>query len=219
MPVSEQNNFLYLTVALVLLLLVGALVEQFPTYLGQRLVQAFTVITIAAGVAGFKKSKFLFKTSIGFLVAVILVMFFSVLLDVGRLHFAHLILLIIYFTWATWLALKQVLFTGEIDGNKIVGAVCIYLLMGLVWTFCYLFIAELIPDAFIGLQQEPWYDNFADVAYYSYVTLTTLGYGDISPVAPVARFLVYMEAVVGVFYMAILVASLIGARMSDRDSD
>ena len=51
---------------------------------------------------------------------------------------------------------------------------------------------------------------------YSFVTLTTLGYGDISPVLPLARFLVYMEAIVGVFYMAILVASLIGVRLSDR---
>ena len=64
-----------------------------------------------------------------------------------------------------------------------------------------------------------WYENFADGTYFSFVTLTTLGYGDISPVTPVARFLVYMEAIVGVFYMAILVASLIGMRVSARQSD
>ena len=52
--------------------------------------------------------------------------------------------------------------------------------------------------------------------YFSMVTFTTLGYGDISPVLPLARFLVYMEAIVGVFYMAILVASLIAVRLSDR---
>jgi len=50
------------------------------------------------------------------------------------------------------------------------------------------------------------------------VTITTLGYGDISPVLPLARFLVLMEAIVGVFYMAILVASLIGVSLSDRDA-
>jgi len=64
-----------------------------------------------------------------------------------------------------------------------------------------------------------WYDNFADVAYFSFVTLTTLGYGDISPIVPIARFLVYMEAIVGVFYMAILVASLIGIRISALNAD
>ena len=110
-----------------------------------------------------------------------------------------------------------VLFTGAVDANRIVGAICIYLLMGLIWTLMYLFIAQAIPGAFNGVEQTVWYDNFADVAYYSYVTLTTLGYGDISPVAPIARFLVYMEAVVGVFYMAILVASLIGVGISESN--
>jgi voltage-gated potassium channel Kch len=87
-------------------------------------------------------------------------------------------------------------------------------LIGLNWSLLYLFLAQTIPGAFNGLEQLVWYDNFADAAYYSFVTLTTLGYGDISPVTPVARFLVYMEAIVGVFYMAILVASLVGVRIS-----
>ena len=91
--------------------------------------------------------------------------------------------------------------------------------MGLIWALLYLFIAQTIPDAFNGLEQLIWYDNFADVAYFSFVTLTTLGYGDISPIIPIARFLVYMEAIVGVFYMAILVASLIGIRTSARYDD
>jgi len=46
------------------------------------------------------------------------------------------------------------------------------------------------------------------------VTLTTLGFGELLPVAPLARFLVYMEAVVGVFYLAVVVSSLVGAKMS-----
>ena len=78
---------------------------------------------------------------------------------------------------------------------------------------------EAIPGAFNGLPQAPWIDNFATVIYFSFVTITTLGYGDISPALPLARFLVYMEAIVGVFYMAILVASLIGVRMSGREAE
>ena len=79
----------------------------------------------------------------------------------------------------------------------------------------YLLIAQAIPGAFNGIEQLVWYENFADISYFSYVTVTTLGYGDITPVAHLARFLVYMEAVVGVFYMAILVASLIGIRIRE----
>ena len=146
-------------------------------------------------------------------------MVLGVFLDQAGLSYLHLLVLMLFYIWATWLAAKQVLFSGQIDSNKIVGAICIYLLIGLIWALLYLFIAQSVPGAFNGLEQAEWYENFADGTYYSFVTLTTLGYGDISPVTPVARFLVYMEAIVGVFYMAILVASLIGMRVSALHSD
>jgi len=215
-PVSEKNNFLYLTVGIVLLLFVGALVDQFPGVLGHHLVQAFSVINIAIGLYGFKSTDFWLFSRTGIIVLSIIAIVIGIVLEVLQLYYMHLSLLFIFYLWAIWVAAKQVLFAaGAVDINKVVGAICIYLLMGLIWAMMYLFIAQAIPDAFNGLEQVVWYDNFADVAYYSYVTLTTLGYGDISPVAPIARFLVYMEAVVGVFYMAILVASLIGVGISE----
>ena len=213
--VSEKNNFVYLTVSLVILLLVASLVDQFPVLLGQHMVQALTVLTLASGVMGLRHSRLHFRTGLGLVAGLAVIVLLGAILDASGLHYTHLLILISFYTWATWLAARQVLFTGPIDGNKIVGAICIYLLMGLIWSLCYLLIAQATPNAFNGLEQLPWYENFADVSYYSYVTLTTLGYGDISPVAPVARFLVYMEAIVGVFYMAILVASLVGIRASE----
>ena len=212
--VSEQNNFLYLTVSLVILLLVAALVDQFPIPLGQHLVQALTVLTLASGIMGLRERRLHVHTKLGLIVAVAVFVSLSALMDAAGWHYTHLLILVSFYTYATWLAGKQVLFTGPIDTNKIIGAICIYLLMGLIWALSYLLIAQATPGAFNGLDQLPWYENFADVSYYSYVTLTTLGYGDISPVAPVARFLVFMEAIVGVFYMAILVASLVGIRTS-----
>lgn len=213
-PVSEKNNFLYLVVSLVILLLAGALVDQFPSSLGQQILQAVTVITLASSIVGLRSSRLRIHTGVGFTVSVLVIVILGVLLDEAGLSYLHLIVLVLFYGWATWLAAKQVLFTGPIDGNKIVGAICIYLLIGLIWALLYLFLAQTIPGAFNGLEQAVWYDNFADVAYYSFVTLTTLGYGDISPVTPMARFLVYMEAILGVFYMAILVASLIGVRIT-----
>ena len=213
--VSEKNNFLYLTVGIVVLLFVGAISDQFEGVVGHQMVQAFSVINIVVGIYGFKSAQKWFHTGVGIVVSVIAVIVVGVALEMLQLYYLHLILLFCFYIWAIWLAGKQVLFSGAVDANRIVGAICIYLLMGLIWTLMYLFIAQAIPGAFNGIEQKIWYDNFADVAYYSYVTLTTLGYGDISPVAPIARFLVYMEAVVGVFYMAILVASLIGVGINE----
>jgi hypothetical protein len=209
-PVSENNNFIYLTIGIVLLLFVGAIVDQFPGLKGHQLVQAFSAVNIAIGIYGFKRSSLFFRTGLGLLALTVSIVLVGEFMEELKLFYLHLVVLFCFYLWSTWLASKQVLFGGNIDANRIVGAICIYLLMGLVWAMMYLFIAQAVPGAFNGIAQEVWYHNFADLAYYSFVTLTTLGYGDISPVAPIAKFLVYMEAVFGVFYMAILVASLVG---------
>lgn len=217
---TDKNNFIYLTVSLVILLLAASLLDQFPSPLAQYFVQALTILTLLSGVMELRGSKLHISTRIGFVLGAALIVLLSALLDLSGLQYAHLVILICFYAYATWLAAKQILFTGPIDGNKIVGAICIYLLMGLIWALIYLLVAQAVPDAFNGVTQLPWYQNFSDMAYYSYVTLTTLGYGDITPKAPIARFLVYMEAIIGVFYMAILVASLVGIRTSalqDKD--
>lgn len=215
--IPENNNFVYLAVGLVLLLFIGALVEHFPGNLAPRIVQAATVTALFAGAWSLKGNQSRFIVSIAFVLLVSLLVAGGVVLDKAGFGYAHLLIMLCFFVWVTWLVTRQVLFTGTIDGNKIVGAICIYMLLGLIWAILYLFVAEVVPDAFNGLPNAPWLENFATAVYFSFVTITTLGYGDISPAQPLARFLVFMEAIVGVFYMAILVASLIGVRLSDRD--
>ncbi len=217
--VSEKNNFLYLTVSIILLLFVGAISDQYYELAGQHLVQAFSVATIIVGIYGFRLTQKWLHTGIGIAASVVASVILGITLELLQLYYLHLILLFCFYLWAIWLAGKQDLFSGVIDANSIVGAICIYMLTGLLWALMYLLIAQAIPGAFNGIDQSVWHENFADIAYYSYVTLTTLGYGDISPVAPIARFLVYMEAVVGVFYMAILVASLIGVRIRESQKN
>jgi voltage-gated potassium channel len=217
--IKETNNFFYLTIALIFLLLVAAVVDQYSISIGHQIVQASTIITILAALASKNSSRGWFSTSMIFLAAVVVVAALGLWLKYSQLELLHLLILIGFYLYASYVAARQVLFTGHIDGNKIVGAICIYLLMGLVWALSYLFIAQINPGAFNGLAHLAWYENFSDATYYSFVTLTTLGYGDISPVRPIARFLVSMEAIFGVFYMAILVASLIGISTSKMLSD
>ena len=214
-PISTENNFSYLTIMLVILLFASAVVEEFFGELGQRAVQSATILTLIIGIWTLKSSATWFRSKFGFVLALVAILFINIILDVIGLDFVQLFLILAFFIWTTYLAARQVLFTGMIDGNKIIGSICIYLLLGLIWTTLYLLVLEVSPNAFNSLAHASWYQNFPVVTYYSFVTLTTLGYGDISPLAPLARFLVFMEAVVGVFYMAILVASLIGVRMSE----
>ena len=123
-------------------------------------------------------------------------------------------ILFIFFVGSFRTAYRQILFEGKVDGNKIIGSLSLYLLLGLGWTVIYLFIFELDPTAFMGIESGNWKQNFSQMAYYSFVTLTTLGYGDMLPVNKVAQFFVYMEAIIGVFYMAIIVSSLISLRLA-----
>jgi len=217
--ISEKINFIYLASGLVLLLFVGAVLEYLPGDAGPMIIQAATVAVLLISALSLKESRSLFVTGIVFMLVMFLLVASGEILNKAGFSYTHLFLLLCFFIWMTWLVARQVLFTGSITSNDIVGAICIYMLLGLIWAMLYLFIAEAVPGAFNGLPQAPWLENFSAAVYFSFVTITTLGYGDISPALPVARFFVVMEAIIGVFYMAILVASLIGVRMSIRDAE
>jgi voltage-gated potassium channel Kch len=81
----------------------------------------------------------------------------------------------------------------------------------MIWSIFYTVLLEISPHALKGVDPGTWYDNYPTATYFSFVTLTTLGYGDISPATPIAEVIVILEAVTGMFYLAVIVASLIGA--------
>ena len=104
--------------------------------------------------------------------------------------------------------------------NKILGSICGYLVLGIAFAVAYSMIDGLNPDAFdFNVVLEAEVNNHAIrinlFIYYSFVTLTTLGYGDVTPIAPTARVLSWVEAVIGQFYIAILVAGLVSQMAHD----
>lgn len=105
---------------------------------------------------------------------------------------------------------------AQVTQDMIFGALCAYLLLGLGWAFAYSFLALLEPGSFsmAASGQTSTGDVLPDFFYYSFVTLTTLGYGDITPVGPVARSFSTLEAVIGQIYLAVLVARLVGLHIS-----
>lgn len=215
---TQSDNFIYLTCSLVLLLLGTAVAQQFFDPSAQRLMQSATVITLLVAVWGAEDESFLLRKGLIFPVCIILAALVSYYLDNLDLNYTHLILLLVFFIYTSLKTAKQVLFTGDIDGNKILGAICLFILLGLIWALLYTLIHLFLGNAFNGMHASKlWYEVLPDFIYFSFVTLTTLGYGDISPTMPITRFLVYFEAMVGQFYIAILVASLVGSRMSSSE--
>ena len=120
---------------------------------------------------------------------------------------------------ATFSALRLVAVGNDISPNRIIGAICIYLMLGAMWSIAYAVVEFVQPGSFRGLTELVSATWNPDWIYYSFVTLTTLGYGDITPITHTARSLTLAEAIVGQFYIAVLVAGLVAAYISaKRDS-
>jgi hypothetical protein len=99
---------------------------------------------------------------------------------------------------------------GKVTFHRIVGGVLLYLTIGLTFVALFGVVALNVPDALKGLDAQ--HGNFAiagNLIYFSFVTLTTVGYGDIVPVHPYARGLANLEAVIGQLYPATLLARLV----------
>ena len=96
---------------------------------------------------------------------------------------------------------------GAVNLHRIQGAVAAYLLLGLAWAYAYELVAALVPGAFASGQSLVQHSRVW--IYYSFVTLTTVGYGDVTPVHPAARSLAMLEALTGQLYPAILLARLV----------
>jgi len=107
----------------------------------------------------------------------------------------------------TLLMVKQFLLRGGESSKRIAGAVAIYLLLGLIWARLYQVVELASPGAFRAPAGES--PNGANLTYFSFVTLATLGYGDISPVNIVARDLAVLEAIMGQLYLVILISRLV----------
>lgn len=126
--------------------------------------------------------------------------------------------LILSFGMLTLVVLGQVFRDGPVTSHRIQGAIAAYLLLGVTWAAAYKLVALLFPDAFTGpiLTEGSLAKGWL---YFSYATLSTVGYGDIVPVHPIARSLAVMEALVGQLYPAILIARLVSQEVQDRNRD
>ncbi len=211
---TTENNFIYLTLALLLLLFASAVVAQYAEGYGQGLITASTVLMLIIGVFSIRSERRWFRTGVGFAATIVLIAIAESIMEHVGLGYLHLLVMLGFFSLTAWLAIQQVLSFDVVYRNRITGAICFYLLLGMIWAMIYLILMRAAPDSFSGIATTEWQENFPHMIYFSFVTLTTLGYGDISPLLPVPRFFVYLEAIVGQFYLAILVASLVGMRFS-----
>lgn len=115
-----------------------------------------------------------------------------------------------------WVVSRAVFAPGRVTYHHIMGAVLLYLAIAIAFLALFTFVAALIPRAFVGMSIEDTPALPSNLIYFSFVTLTTTGYGDIFPVHPIARSLCNVESIFGQLYPATLLAQLVTLEIEHR---
>lgn len=215
LPAAARSGFLPVLLLLLGLYLVGPWVAGRPWGQSAVIAGASLMLVLAARAAGGRRRVLLATQA----VAVTLLAVHGLLRAAGSTRWAAVedVLFAFLVLVALTLTLRnKVLRAHQVDADEIYAAVTAYLLLGVWWASCYAFLdsLHLDPPAFSQdlAARDAAHDiasNFGAALYYSYVTLTTLGYGDILPVHRIARSLATLEALTGQLYIAVVMARLI----------
>lgn len=201
------------------LLLLFVSVPVIQSYRGDvALIVMYIALTVTLGIsvwslAGSTPS---FRIGLSFVILSILPAVIDLYLQYTGMGYLVLALHLMFWGICARVAARALLAPGKVDLNRIAGSICIYLMAGFIWAYLYAFQVLMEPGSFKGVTAVTLQEKLPELAYHSFVTLTTLGYGDITPVTPFARVLVNLEAIFGQFYIAILVAALVGIHITSR---
>ena len=127
------------------------------------------------------------------------------------------LLAVVFSAYATWRMLTGIVRSARITGNVLAGALATYIMAGLAFAVVYGVIASRRPDAFATVAATP--TSFPDLVYFSFVTLLTIGFGDVTPAAPIARAVVLAEGLFGVVFTTVVMASLVAGYIRHREDD
>lgn len=213
MVTLKDHKFLYLLLSLISLILLTPLLIEFSS-VNLTLNVFLTGILLACIFASAQRGR---QRVFGVMLAS------PYLLTIWVLHFyeSHLTMIIgllsgiCYFFYVALTLLVNILKVKEVDLETIFGAISAYLLMGLAWSLIYHLIEYLQSDSFSFPDQVHGEQRYTFI-YFSFVTLTTLGYGDVTPNSAIAKALCILEATIGQIYLVVLVAGLVGLYISAK---
>jgi len=213
-PKRNKNKFLYFLVTLVLLITYVPFAEMGIYH--TAILNLLTTVFILTGVyAVSETSSHIFIASMlgvpWFLINWINLFIHHDSSGLGALSWG-----VLFFSYTTALVFINIIRGTRVDIETLYGAVTVYLLIGITYASIYILIENVYPGSFnmISNQGHEYPFQMHDLLYYSFVTLTTLGYGDITSVRASARILSVSEAVIGQLYLTILVARLVGLHIS-----
>lgn len=227
-PQVGTLNLLVLLIALIALLMVVPLFEEF--LIDRLLLQIAVTATLLVALATNRRPRALFVGGFILVLIAIPVAWTSFFVKLEYLFIASCVLESLFFVLiAVWL-LMYVARLPEVTVHSIFGAISAYLLFGLAWAMMYWAVDRSSFEHLefaerLTIESDKWGNEneevarFSQLVYFSFVTMSTLGYGDIVPRTPMVQTLAWTQSVMGQFYLAVLVARLISALPHRRDGN
>jgi len=214
-----QHRFVILLCSLVALVVAAPVThliipDTYPKIAEVMMLMIFTWVLVSA-VLAVTKTRVSMILAIGLASPIVLFQSLYFWLEItGFLILYHLFGLV-FIGYVIAVIFKALFTDRKVTINTISAALCIYVLFGVIWALAYSLIEILSPGAFVAGSGEELSIRFGShdysfSLYYSFVTISTLGYGDIVPKFMLARILAAAEAVTGQLYLAVLVARLVG---------
>jgi voltage-gated potassium channel len=198
-----------------LLFIVGTAVA--PSYGGRMLEFALLATTLAVAILELRVPGQHRVVPFALAVSVILVSVVDLAMPLRHLPVIASAIVGLFAGFVVWIAYGSVMRPYRPVGDRIVGAICVYLLIGLAWASVYETLETVAPGSFRFPVDTAWMTPGAQrYRYFSFVTLATLGYGDITPISLLAGTLASLEAVSGQLYIGITVARLVALSLADH---
>lgn len=190
----------------ILLFFVG--ISFFETENNGWLVNVLIFQVFAAGIYTVSQSNLVFRSAL--IIGILFVLLRSaqeLFPDDKNIYLSLSVLfMVIFMSLIVKIILTYLLITDEVNTNLILGVISGYLLIGILFSFCFTLSVVLSPEKAISFGDNPL---FKDVLYFTMVTQTTIGYGDYAPLSDSARFLSYTLGVMGQLYMGLVMAFII----------
>jgi hypothetical protein len=209
-----QGRYIYLFIALLLLLLLYPFFAE--TVKGLVFLDFLFTAVLLLGIYTTCRHKTTLIIALALGIPAMAGKWLSYFIDFPALILIGHIIAVLFFIFIIVIILGHVLRGNIVTTDTIYGAVCVYFLIGIAWAFLFSAIETLNPGSFL-IDQVPLSTTerkLPHLLYYSFVTLTSLGLGDISPANYISRTYTYMEAIMGQFYMLILIARLVGLHIA-----
>jgi hypothetical protein len=208
----HENRFLYLLLSIFLLFLLSPVASMLGMTITLFFMDvAFTIVFISAVYAVGQNRRRL-VVGIALLLPSMILTWINPLNTSTTLHLFANLFSLFFFGFIIYSITAHVLRINEVTLEQISGTLCVYMLIGMIWSVAYQMIDMIFPGSFSMENML-----FPDYNYFSFVTLTTLGYGDISPISKVARAFAMVEAVTGQFFLAVLVARQVGLFIANEN--